>query len=121
MAQQKIPENPSYRYTNYTNLKGIDLTSDITQISANHAADLLNVYPDAGNGNPRKRMGWRKLYAFPANTEFLGSRHLVDWNVDIIVTNKAVYWHDSSERVWNSSTVKTLISNTDSRCWFCGV
>ena len=114
MAQQKIPENPAYKYTSYTNLKGIDLSNDITQIASYHAADLLNVYPDPANGNPRKRMGWRSIYAFPDGTQFLGSRHISEWNLDFIVTNKGVYWHKSDETTWTSSNVKRIIANSDS-------
>ena len=112
MAQQSIPDNPKYRYTYYTDLKGIDLTSDVTQIAVNRAADLNNIMPDPDNSNPRKRVGWRKLYTFATGTQFLGSRHLVEWGVDIIVTNKAIFCHDSSDSTWASVT--TLASNTNS-------
>lgn len=112
MAQQSIPASPSYRYTHYSELKGIDLTCDITQTPRNRASDLLNVYPDEATSNPRKRVGWRKLYHFSNNEDFLGSRHLSEWGIDLIVTDKAVYWHDSSESNWTAQNVHTLIQNT---------
>ena len=112
MAQQTIPASPAYRYTHYSNLKGIDLTCDVTQTPRDRAADLLNVYPDEATSNPRKRTGWRKLYNFSDDEEFLGSRHLVDWGIDIIATDKAVYWHDASEPTWTEQNVTVLISNT---------
>ena len=113
MTQQQIPASPSYKYTHYTELRGIDLTCDITQVPRNRAADLLNVTPDAATSNPRKRVGWRKLYKFNGATKFLGSRHLVDWGIDLIVTDAAVYWHDSNNTSWLNADVHTLISNTD--------
>lgn len=113
MAQQKIPASPNYRYTYYAQLRGIDLTCDETQTPRYRASDLLNIMPDTATLNPRKRYGWRKLYALPnSDTRFLGSRHIVDWGIDLIVTNKAVYWHDSSISSWNEDNVHVLIQNT---------
>ena len=111
MTQQAIPASPSYRYTHYSELKGIDLTCDVTQTPRNRAADLLNVYPDEATSNPRKRVGWRKLYSFDSDETFLGSRHLSEWGIDIIATNKAVYWHAEDETEWSVGTVHTLFQN----------
>jgi len=123
MAQQEIPASPSYRYTYYNHLRGIDLTCDVTQVPYNRAADILNVTPDTATSNPRKRVGWRKLYAFGETETFLGSRHLKDWGIDIIVTNRAVYWHSAAEKKWTEDTVHRLIenqNNVDSGVCFVG-
>lgn len=112
MAQQSIPASPSYRYTHYSDLKGIDLTCDVTQTPRNRATDILNIMPDEATGNPRKRVGWRALYNFSSTAAFLGSRHLADWGIDLIVTDGAVYWHASSESTWTNNNVHTLITNT---------
>lgn len=111
MAQQEIPASPSYRYTYYRQLRGIDLTCDVTQVPYNRAADILNITPDPATSNPRKRVGWRKLYAFGETETFLGSRHLKDWGIDLIVTNNAVYWHNSNESKWTADNVHLLIDN----------
>lgn len=113
MAQQSIPASPKYKYTKYTQLRGIDLTTDVTQVPYNRAADLLNIVPDEATANPRKRVGWRKLYNFSETATFLGSRHLVDWGIDLIVTDEAVYYHESDEDEWTNVTVHTLIANTE--------
>lgn len=112
MAKQSIPKSPTYRYSYYGGLRGIDLSCDETQTPRYRAADLLNIMPDRATGNPRKRPGWRKLYSFSNDTKFLGSRHLTDWGIDLIVTSKAVYYHAESLRTWTNDNVKTLITNT---------
>ena len=111
MAQQEIPASPSYRYTHYTGLKGIDLTCDITQTPRNRAADILNMLPDIETGNPRKRKGWRKVYSFGNGISFLGSRHIPEWGVDIVATDAGVFFHASSDANWDVTPV-TLIQPT---------
>ena len=105
MAQQRVPTPPSYAYANYTDLRGIDLTEDVTQIPRNRAADILNMMPDLDTGNPRKRVGWRKLYSFGASEQFKGSRHIVEWGIDLIVTDKKICIHHSSDATWTASNV----------------
>lgn len=92
-------------------LRGIDLTCDPTQVPRYRAADILNVMPDPTTGNPRKRVGWRKVYAFGTGVKFLGSRHIADWGGDIIVTDGNVYWHSSSDTTWAQNTMHVLIQN----------
>lgn len=123
MAQQSIPASPAYKYSYYTDLLGIDLTCDVVQTPRNRASDILNLIPDDTTGNPRKRVGWRKLYEFASSTVFLGSRHIVEWGIDIIATTNGVYWHDSSLSTWTNSDVITLISgscNPDAGVAFVG-
>lgn len=110
MTQQSIPASPTYRYVRYTDLHGIDLTSDVTQVTRNRAADILNMLPDTDTGNPRKRVGWRTLYDFSSGTNFLGSRHIPEWGVDIIATNIGVFAHDSSSSSWDAADVDEIIS-----------
>lgn len=111
MSQQAIPPNPTYYYQHYAGLKGIDLTTDVTQVPRNRAADMLNMLPDEETGNPRKRRGWRKLYSFGDSEKFIGARHIVEWNVDILVTTKGIYLHDSANTSWEAADVTTLASN----------
>ena len=113
MAQQSIPASPTYRYSHYSGLMGIDLTSDVTQTPRNRAADILNMIPDIETGNPRKREGWRKLYDFGSGTVILGSRHIPEWNVDIIATNVGLFSHDSDEPDWELADLTEVISTED--------
>ena len=92
MGRMKIPDSPDLNYTYYNNLRGIDLSNDASECSRNHAADLLNMVPDATNGAPVKRRGWRKIYDF-------GSRILdmIDFHdVTYIATSSGVYTADGT-------------------------
>lgn len=114
MAQQSIPASPSYRYTHYSDLKGIDLTCDVTQTPRYRAADILNMIPDIETGNPRKRHGWRALYDFGTGTEFFGSRHIAEWDIDIIATSEGVYTHSASDSMWDYAPTKIINKVTGS-------
>lgn len=114
MAQQSIPASPSYRYAHYSDLKGIDLTCDITQTPRYRASDILNMIPDVETGNPRKRHGWRALYDFGTGTTFFGSRHIAEWDADIIATSEGVYSHSASDSNWDYAPTKIINKVTGS-------
>lgn len=62
MGNLKVPESPTTYTTHYEDLKGIDCYTPNTEISNNHAADMVNMYPEGGI--PIKRRGWRKIQEF---------------------------------------------------------
>lgn len=119
MAQQTVPASPAYRYAHYTDLKGIDLTADVTLTPRNRAADLLNMLPDVDTGNPRKRRGWRKLYDFGSSENFLGSKHIIKWNVDLIITTHKICVHECGDD-WDNAHVKVLQTDNTNTCTAVG-
>lgn len=59
MGQMNIPSQPTYRFTKYEKLRGVDFSRDITEVDLKRTPDGLNLISDNG-GNPVKRLGWRK-------------------------------------------------------------
>lgn len=61
MATYSIPESPKKYKTEYSNFKGVDFSSNPTQIDEKRGAiGTVNLVSDTG-GFPEKRKGWRKL------------------------------------------------------------
>ena len=61
MATYKIPDSPKKYKTEYSKFKGVDLSSNPTQVdSARGASGTVNLISDSG-GFPEKRKGWRVL------------------------------------------------------------
>ena len=61
MATYKIPDSPKKYKTEYSSFKGVDLSSNPTQVdSARGASGTVNLISDSG-GFPEKRKGWRVL------------------------------------------------------------
>lgn len=61
MATYKIPNSPKKYKTEYSKFKGVDLSSNPTQVdSARGAMGTVNLISDSG-GFPEKRKGWRVL------------------------------------------------------------
>lgn len=61
MAAYKIPNSPKKYKTEYSKFKGVDLSSNPTQVdSARGAMGTVNLISDSG-GFPEKRKGWRVL------------------------------------------------------------
>ena len=61
MATYKIPDSPKRYKTEYTKFKGVDLSSNPTQVdSTRGASGTVNLISDSG-GFPEKRKGWRVL------------------------------------------------------------
>lgn len=61
MATYSIPESPKKYKTEYSNFKGVDFSSNPTQIDDKRGAiGTVNLISDPG-GFPEKRKGWRKL------------------------------------------------------------
>ena len=58
MAQMNIPDSPKLYSTRYEQLKGVDYSCDLTEVSAKRTPTGLNMISDNG-GNPIKRVGWR--------------------------------------------------------------
>jgi hypothetical protein len=58
MAKMSIPESPRLYATRYENLRGVDYSCDLTEVSAKRTPTGLNMISDNG-GNPIKRVGWR--------------------------------------------------------------
>lgn len=53
-----VPSSPSLYSTYYKNLKGVDYSCDLTEVSRKRTPTGLNMISDNG-GNPVKRLGWR--------------------------------------------------------------
>lgn len=53
-----VPSSPSMYSTYYKNLKGVDYSCDLTEVSRNRTPSGVNMISDNG-GNPVKRLGWR--------------------------------------------------------------
>ena len=61
MATYKIPDSPKRYKTEYSKFKGVDLSSNPTQVdSTRGASGTVNLISDSG-GFPEKRKGWRVL------------------------------------------------------------
>ena len=61
MAQYRIPESPKKYKTEYSQFKGVDFSSNPTQINEKRGAvGTVNLISDTG-GFPEKRKGWRKI------------------------------------------------------------
>lgn len=66
MATYSIPDSPKKYKTEYSNFKGVDFSSNPTQIDdARGAIGTVNLISDTG-GFPEKRKGWRKLLSCEA-------------------------------------------------------
>ena len=61
MAQYKIPDSPKKYMTEYSQFRGVDFSSNPTQIDKKRGAvGTVNLISDSG-GFPEKRKGWRKI------------------------------------------------------------
>lgn len=61
MAAYSIPDSPKKYKTEYSRFKGVDFSSNPTQIDDKRgAAGTVNLISDSG-GFPEKRKGWRRL------------------------------------------------------------
>lgn len=61
MATYKIPDSPKKYKTEYSKFKGVDLSSNPTQVESTRGAmGTVNLISDSG-GFPEKRKGWRVL------------------------------------------------------------
>lgn len=60
VGKRTLPDSPDYYTTAYDNLRGVDYSRDITEISRVRTPEGLNMISDDG-GNPIKRRGWRKV------------------------------------------------------------
>ena len=61
MATYKIPDSPKKYKTEYSKFKGVDLSSNPTQVDSTRGAmGTVNLISDSG-GFPEKRKGWRVL------------------------------------------------------------
>ena len=60
MAKRTLPDSPDYYATSYEQLRGVDYSCDITEVSRKRTPEGLNMISDDG-GNPIKRRGWRKV------------------------------------------------------------
>lgn len=61
MATYKIPDSPKKYKTEYSKFKGVDLSSNPTQVDSTRGAmGTVNLVSDSG-GFPEKRKGWRVL------------------------------------------------------------
>ena len=60
MAKLNVPEQPSARTIQYSNLLGVDYQSDATEVARNRSPEMVNMISDLG-GNPIKRYGYRRI------------------------------------------------------------
>lgn len=66
MATYAIPDSPTRYKTEYSGFKGVDFTSDPTQVARDRGASgTVNLISDSG-GFPEKRRGWRVLQSCEA-------------------------------------------------------
>ena len=61
MAQFKVPSSPKRYTTYYKGFRGVDFSTDPTQVDDKRSPWAPNLISDFG-GNPEKRPGWRTLY-----------------------------------------------------------
>lgn len=60
MGQQRLPEAPKVKNTQYELLYGVDYSRDVTDVDRRHSPDMVNMISDLG-GNPIKRDGYRAI------------------------------------------------------------
>lgn len=58
MSKMNVPASPTFYSTYYKNLKGVDYSCDLTEVSRKRTPTGVNMISDNG-GNPIKRRGWR--------------------------------------------------------------
>lgn len=103
MAAYKIPDSPKKYKTEYSKFKGVDLSSNPTQVdSARGASGTVNLISDSG-GFPEKRKGWRVLLNVekPVNGLYRG-----------IIKGKEYFLVHGGTRLyqWTDSSIKELKS-----------
>ncbi|MCI9596681.1 MAG: hypothetical protein HFE75_05155 [Firmicutes bacterium] len=74
MAQMTLPTAPTVHTTIYSDLKGVDFSTDPTLVYKKRSPTALNMISDDG-GNPKKRTGWKveKVHTENKETVFSGS------------------------------------------------
>lgn len=60
MSQLSVPQEESVRRKSYSQLRGVDFSSDPSDVDSQHSPDCLNMISDNG-GNPIKRRGWETV------------------------------------------------------------
>lgn len=65
MAQFKVPNSPKRYTTYYKGFRGVDFSTDPTQVDDKRSPWAPNLISDFG-GNPEKRPGWRTLFTIEA-------------------------------------------------------
>ena len=65
MRQMTVPnfKTPETGYKIYQRFRGLDLSTDETQIDGSRSPKMVNMISDSG-GYPEVRVGWRALHAF---------------------------------------------------------
>lgn len=97
MATYSIPSSPKKYKTEYSNFKGVDFSSNPTQIDDKRGAiGTVNLISDTG-GFPEKRKGWRKLLECEAPVNGL-YRGTIDGEEHFLVHGgtKLYKWTDDS-------------------------
>lgn len=97
MARYSIPSSPKKYKTEYSNFKGVDFSSNPTQIDDKRGAiGTVNLISDTG-GFPEKRKGWRKLLECEAPVNGL-YRGTIDGEEHFLVHGgtKLYKWTDNS-------------------------
>lgn len=105
---------PSVYTTKYVNFKGVDFSTDPTQISESRSPYAPNLISDGG-GFPEKRPGWRTLYSLDAPINGI-YRGVIDRVEHFIIHAKNKLYH------WDGTNAPTAFSgsyNNGKGCSFC--
>ena len=98
MNHVKVPASDIKVYlSKYVNFKGVDLSTDPTQISGSRSPYAPNLISDSG-GFPEKRPGWRTLYSLDAPINGI-YRGVIDGTEHIVIHagSKLYHWDGENE------------------------
>lgn len=98
MNHVKVPaSNVKVYAAKYVNFKGVDLSTDPTQISGSRSPYAPNLISDSG-GFPEKRPGWRTLYSLDAPINGI-YRGVIDGTEHIVIHagSKLYHWDGENE------------------------
>ena len=106
MAQLNLPSSPSVYTRRYSELLGVDFTSDRTQVKHYHSPDMVNMISDKG-GYPVKRVGIRSVGDAPDKMAYSGGRYYTISRGVSSFTIKEVEWSGYSLVTVSENTVLT--------------
>lgn len=105
MNNVQVPASNVKIYSSkYVNFKGVDFSTDSTQISESRSPYAPNLISDSG-GFPEKRPGWRMLYTLDAPINGI-YRGVINNTEHIIIHAKDKLYH------WDGNTAPTALSGT---------
>ena len=110
----KIPDSPKKYSTEYSDFKGVDFSTNPTQIDKKRGADgTVNLISDSG-GFPEKRKGWRILHECESPVHGMYRGTIDGQEIFLVHAGTKIYKWDDDQ----ITPIKTDVSNTKGT-FFC--